>query len=217
MPDASLTTSKRERALLADLFDEVGPDAPTLCGDWTTRELAAHLIMRERRPDAAAGIVVPGFAGYSDKVQASIADDDWPELIGKVRKGPQMWSPARLSAVDKAINTVEFFVHHEDVRRAADEWTPRELDQATCDDLRVAAKRGAKLLTRGLKVGLVLQPTDTSDSSAIVVKAAEPSALVTGPIGEIVLFLYGRKDVAQVEITGPDDAVAAVKSADLGV
>jgi uncharacterized protein (TIGR03085 family) len=217
MPDAPLATSKRERALLADLFDEVGPDAPTLCGDWTTRDLAAHLVMRERRPDAAPGVVVPLFAGYTDKVQASISAAEWSELVGKVRKGPQMWSPTRLSAVDKAINTVEFFVHHEDVRRATDDWTPRELDQAACDDLRVAAKRGARMLVRGLKVGLVLHPTDTSDSSPIVVKSAEPTAAVTGPIGEIVLFIYGRKDVAQVEISGPDDAVEAVRSADLGL
>src|SRR6476646_3889522 len=45
-----------ERLALADLFAEVGPDAPTLCGDWTTRDLVAHLTSRERRADALPGL-----------------------------------------------------------------------------------------------------------------------------------------------------------------
>ena len=48
--------AESERALFADLLAEVGPDAPTLCGDWTTRDLAAHLVVRERRLDATPGI-----------------------------------------------------------------------------------------------------------------------------------------------------------------
>src|ERR671916_591983 len=44
-----------ERRDLAGLFLRLGPDEPTLCGDWSTRELAAHLVLRERRLVAAAG------------------------------------------------------------------------------------------------------------------------------------------------------------------
>ncbi len=55
---ASNSVARAERAALADLMLEVGPDSPTLCGDWTTRDLAAHLVLRERRPEAA-GLVVP--------------------------------------------------------------------------------------------------------------------------------------------------------------
>ncbi len=46
----TLDIDQRERAELCDLFDELGPDAPTLCGDWTTADLAAHLVVRERNP-----------------------------------------------------------------------------------------------------------------------------------------------------------------------
>jgi uncharacterized protein (TIGR03083 family) len=49
---AAPTLARAERAALCDLFDEVGPDAPTLCAGWTTRDLAAHLVIRERRADA---------------------------------------------------------------------------------------------------------------------------------------------------------------------
>ena len=50
-----MTAASRERAALVTTMRAVGPDAPTLCGDWTTRDLAAHLVLRERRPDAAPG------------------------------------------------------------------------------------------------------------------------------------------------------------------
>ena len=46
-------TMRRE---LCDALLTVGPDAPTLCEGWTTRDLATHLIVRETRPDAALGI-----------------------------------------------------------------------------------------------------------------------------------------------------------------
>ena len=48
-----MSFSDSERQLLADLFLEVGPEAPTLCAGWTTTDLAAHLWVREHRPEAA--------------------------------------------------------------------------------------------------------------------------------------------------------------------
>ncbi|MFM7872077.1 MAG: maleylpyruvate isomerase N-terminal domain-containing protein, partial [Actinomycetota bacterium] len=50
--------ARTERDLICDLFTNFGPDAPTLCAGWTTRDLAAHIAVRERRPDAAAGILI---------------------------------------------------------------------------------------------------------------------------------------------------------------
>jgi hypothetical protein len=40
---------------------------------------------------------------------------------------------------------------------------------------------------------------------------------VSGPIGELVLFIYGRRTVARVELNGPDDAVAALEATRFGV
>ena len=217
MPSTSPPPSRRERAALSDLFDDVGPDAPTLCGDWTTRDLAAHIVMRERRPDGAVGVIVPPLSGYADKVQASIADADWDDLVDRVRDGPPVWSPTRLSAIDKAVNTIEFFVHHEDVRRTDDDWDERVLDQDLRDDLRTALGRMARLLARGLKVGLILEPTDTSDTTPLVVKKGDPEATISGPIGEIVLFMYGRKSQSDVEVSGAATAVEIVLDSDFGI
>ena len=118
MPESAPSTSRRERALLADLMDEVGPDAPTLCGEWTTRDLAAHIVLRERRPDGAAGVVVPQLSGYTEKVQSGIASGDYGDVVEKVRRGPRLWFPTRLDSVDKVVNTAIQSYNHRITRCA---------------------------------------------------------------------------------------------------
>ena len=56
-----MSFAQKERERLAELFLEVGPDAPTLNEGWTTRDLAVHLLIRESKPAAApAGDAVVG-------------------------------------------------------------------------------------------------------------------------------------------------------------
>jgi uncharacterized protein (TIGR03085 family) len=209
------TVARRERLALCDLFVEVGPEAPTLSGDWTTRDLAAHLVMRERRPDGAIGILVERAGGYAEKVQASIAETDWDELVERVRSGPPIWSPTRIAAVDKLVNTVEFFVHHEDVRRAAETWESRDLDAALVAGLHRTLSRMAKPLTRSSEVGIVLEPTD--EGEPIIAKSADETVQVRGRVGELVLFVYGRQDHADVELLGDEAAIDVVRNASFGI
>lgn len=204
-----------ERRRLADLFAEVGPDAPTLCEGWETRDLAAHLVLREGRPDGAIGVIVSPLSGYTDKVQGRIADRPWDQLVSTVRSGPPRWSPMRLGPVDRLANTIEFFVHHEDVRRAQPSWEPRDLSAEAREALHAALARAIKLLARKVPVGLELVPTD--GGAPITAKRGEPLVTASGPIGELVLFVYGRTDHAHVTFDGTDDAVAAVRSAEFGV
>lgn len=207
--------ARRERAGLCDLFQDVGPDQPTLCGDWTTRDLAAHLVVRERRPDAAIGIVVSKAAGYTEKVQAGVAESDWSELVGTVRSGPPFWSPTRIAKVDELANTAEFFVHHEDVRRAQPTWEPRILDAELVEALHGVLEKMAKRLVAKSPVGIVLEPDDSH--APITAKRAEPSVTVRGPIGELVMFVHGRQAHSAVEVFGDDDSVAAVNAASFGI
>ncbi|MGA7757954.1 MAG: TIGR03085 family metal-binding protein [Ilumatobacteraceae bacterium] len=207
--------AQRERSALCDLFVEVGPDAPTLCGDWTTRDLAAHLVVRERRPDAAIGIVFSKAAGYLDNVQAGVADTDWTELVDTVRSGPPAWSPTRIGAIDKAANTIEFFVHHEDVRRAGDTWEPRDLDADLTEALYAMLTKMAKRLVKSSPVGITFEPTD--GSGPVTANEAEPSVTVRGAVGELVLFAYGRQSHSRVEIFGDDESIAAVSNASFGI
>ena len=210
----STNHAQAERAALCDLFLEVGPDAPTLCGEWTTRDLAAHLVIRERRPDAAVGIVLPFGQGHSEKVRLRTADQPWDQLVELVRSGPPTLSPMRIGAVDKAVNTNEFFIHHEDVRRAQDGWTPRLIDVDLDTELWGVLRTFTKLGLRKAPSGVVL---DTGDGRRFTAKDASPLVEVRGPVSELVMFTSGRQAHAKVEVLGPDDAVEQLRTAKLGV
>ena len=212
---SDMIPARREREELCDLFEQLGPDEPTLCGDWTTRDLAAHLVVRERRPDAAIGIVVSQAAGYTDKVQSKVAEADWDDLVDTVRSGPPIWSPMRIGKIDELANTVEFFVHHEDVRRGQATWEPRELDDDLVEALHGVLTKLAKRLVSSSPAGIVLEPSD--DHGPIVAKNAEPSVTVRGEVGELVMFVYGRQANSKVELFGDDQSVAAVNGASFGV
>ncbi len=210
MTTAPNATARAERAALADLLAEVGPDAPTCCAGWRTRDLAAHLVVRERRPDAAAGLLLGPLAGWTGRVQDDAARRPWPELVALVRGGPPWYSPQALGALDAATNTIEFFVHHEDVRRARAGWTPRTLDAAASAQLWTWLVRGAGLLARRSPVGIVAVPSDGPRGTHRL-RAGEPSVTLTGPVGECVLAVYGRP-TAGLTLEGADADVAAFRA-----
>jgi len=120
--------SREERLALCALLEKTGPDAPTLCAGWTTGDLAAHLVLREHRPDAAAGVLSGPLAGYTARVQRRIRERiPFPDLVQMIKSGPPRLSFMSVPGVDEHTNAVEYFVHHEDVRRAAPQWEPREI------------------------------------------------------------------------------------------
>ncbi|MEJ8634389.1 TIGR03085 family metal-binding protein [Streptomyces sp. NPDC006475] len=202
------THAKRERLLLADLLEAAGPDAPTLCDGWTTRDLAAHVVVRERRADAAGGIMIPLLRSRLDRVMAEFTARPYDELIRLIRTGPPRMSPYGIKQVDEAANTVEFFVHAEDVRRAQPDWTPRTLDRVFEDALWSRLEKAARLLGRKAPVGLVLR---RPDGQTAVGHRGTPVVTVTGEPGELTVFAFGRQDAAQVELEGDKDAVARLR------
>ncbi|MEV7377088.1 TIGR03085 family metal-binding protein [Streptomyces lydicus] len=208
------THAKRERLLLADLLESAGPDAPTLCENWTTRELAAHVVVRERRADAAGGILVKPLAARLERVQAEFAARPYEELLRLIRTGPPRLSPFALKPIDEASNTVEFYVHAEDVRRAQPDWAPREPDPVFADALWSRIERMARVLGRKSPVGLVLR---RPDGRTAVAHRGTPVVTVVGEPGELTLFAFGRQDAAHVELDGDKDAVARLMTAKLGV
>ncbi len=202
-----------ERDALADLLLEVGPDAPTLCEGWAARDLAAHVAIRERRPDAALGIVVGPLAAWTQRVQASTAETAWPQLVEQVRRPPG-WSPMRVEALHEPLNLAEMAVHHEDVRRAQSGWEPRRLDPAEQQALWARLRRVARICYRRSPVGVTIQ---RPGGRPLAVNDAEPRVAVTGEPLELLLHAYGRGAHARVELTGPPDAVEALQSARLGL
>ena len=206
--------ARAERAALADLLESLGPDAPTLCEGWDTRDLAAHLVVREGRMDAAPGLVLKPLAGHLEGVTRRFAARPYGELVARVRKGPPALSPFRLPKVDPLFNTTEYFVHHEDVRRAQPGWAPRDLPAKVQDALwRVVRTRGPMAFRR-TGCGVVLR---RADGESFVARAGEPQAVLTGEPQELLLYLFGRRDHARVEVSGPAEAVDAVRRASLRI
>jgi uncharacterized protein (TIGR03085 family) len=203
-----VTYAQEERAALAALLEETGPDGPTLCEGWRTRGLAAHLVLRERRPDAAAGVMGGPLAGYTARVQRQyLSRYSYPELIALFRTGPPMLSPFAIPGADEAANTVEYFVHHEDVRRAAEGWTERPLDAGLSEVLWKRLK-GARLFLRSAPTGVVLAREANGKLDLVVAKTAAPSVTVTGSPAELTLWSMGRTGAAHVTLDGQEEAVA---------
>lgn len=202
--------ARSERRALTDLMADLGPDAPTRCEGWTVRDLAAHLVLRERRPDAAPGILLGPFAGYTARVQRQLHDRPWTWLLDAVASGP----PALLRPLDEQINLVELFVHHEDVRRAQPAWEPRDLDPG--EERALWARLGpmARLLRRRVPVGVTL---DAPGYGQVEARSGDPRVTVTGAPGELVLFMSGRRSAARVGVSGPSEAIAGLEAAKLGL
>ncbi|HEX6419610.1 MAG TPA: TIGR03085 family metal-binding protein [Acidimicrobiales bacterium] len=204
----------RERAALCDLFLELGPEAPTLCAGWATLDLAAHLVVRETDP--RAGLAILGgerFAGLERRLMDGARRQGYERLVERLRSGPPL-VPWRLPGLRGLLNTAEWFVHHEDVRRA-DGRGPRR-DRPDLDaGLWPVVRRSAPLMLRKVKgAGVALAAPGHGEVPA---RGRGPAVRVEGAPPELLLFLYGRRAAAQVEVSGPDEAVAALAAADLGV
>lgn len=214
--------ARAEREALADTLLRLGPDTRTLCAGWFSADLAAHLVIRDADPVAAAGIVLKPLAGYTARRQQAVRDkQSFEKLVQTVRTGPPAWSPLRVGAVDEAANTIEFFVHHEDLLRGADpDAPPRALSPELSEALWTRLRRMARLAFRPSPVGVTLVRAEAPDQPhrTQVAKPANPAMVtVSGPAGELVLFATGRKDAARVELTGDQNSIDRLRAAKLGI
>ena len=190
---------------------QAGPDAPTLCEGWNTRNLAAHLVIREYRPDAAPGIMIPFFAGHTEKVQNEVAQRaGWEALVDKVASGPPAYSPLKL--LDPLANVAEMFIHHEDVRRAQPGWEPRELEPALARNLSRTLPLMARLTLAKVPGRVILR---TPEGKTVLTVGRGPSVAVTGAPQELLLFSVGR--LARVGFDGDESTVQAVRNAPKGL
>ena len=223
-----MSYSRDERRALCALLDEKGPEAPTLCEGWNSRDLAAHLVLREHRPDAGMGILGGPLARYTEHVQQRLTKHvPYPRLVETVRTGPPRLSVFGIPGMDERANLVEYFTHHEDVRRGADGWKPRDLDQGLADQLwdRLGM---ARFILRRAPVGIELARSDMDGADGadrpgsagrkdalrhrLTVKNGTPVVTVVGHPGELVMWALGRTGAADVRLEGAETAVAALNS-----
>ena len=215
--------ARDERLALCARLDRAGPGEPTLCEGWTTLDLAAHLVLREHRPDAGAGILGGPLAGHTGRVQRKLAErTPYPHLVETIRNGPPRLSVFGLPGMDERINLAEYFVHHEDVRRARPGWEPRETGQGLAEELwrRLGL---ARFLLRKAPVGVELARDDAPESGPgtkvgsrvrISAKARTPVVTVTGTPAELTMWAFGRTAAARVRLDGSEADVSALSAAD---
>ena len=89
-----------ERLALCDLLEELGPNCPTLCEGWETYDMAAHLVTRDRRPDAGPGLVLGVLHPYTEMLERRRrAGTPYERLVSEapLRRRPSIdgWTSAR--------------------------------------------------------------------------------------------------------------------------
>jgi uncharacterized protein (TIGR03085 family) len=211
-----MTHAQDERLAICALLAELGPGQPTLCAGWQTADLAAHLVLRERRPDAGGGVMGGPLAGYTRRVQAGLtARKSYPELLDLIRTGPPRLSVFGLPGADERLNLVEYFVHHEDVRRAQPQWRPRQLSADLADQLWSRLSL-ARLMLRKAPVGVELIRGDAAEPAngrvRITAKACTPVVTVSGDPAELTMWTMGRTGAADVRVDGASADVAVLQS-----
>jgi hypothetical protein len=77
-------------------------------------------------------------------------------------------------------------------------------------------RRGGRYLSRRLRdAGLEVEWEGTSER--LRVHQGQPTAHLSGSPGELLLYIFGRQNAAHVNLTGPAEAVAAVKGTHFGM
>ncbi len=208
--------ARAERAGLAATLEAIGPDAPTLCAGWTTTDLVLHLVLRDRADPAQFAERAPGPLGAAleRRRRSTLALHGFTGLIDVFRNGPPTLSPFSLPGAEARANTVEFYVHHEDVRRAQPGWEPRVLSNEFEGTLFATLSTLGRLMVRRVSAGVQVA---TPDGLAATLKKGVPVATVSGPASEAVLYLFGRRADARVAILGDEGAREALAQAKLGI
>lgn len=212
-----MNLARRHRHALCDTAHALGPEAATLCDPWSVRELLAHLIIRERRPDTWPGILGGVLHARTDAVQRDVASRDIDTLLEQVRRGPPRWSPTASDRVDDLLNTTEFVVHHEDLRRAQPDWQAPAPDEQTAAALWGQLRRAGRLLYRSSPVGVVAIAPGHGRAALRRPSSGVGSVVLTGNPLVLTLHAFGRQGVADVRVAGNPLDVAALTRAERSV
>lgn len=204
-----------ERAALRETALAAGPDAPTLCGDWTVLDLMAHLVVREGDLLAAPGIMISPLAFLTDRAMTKAREPGLERLVERFAR-PPIHSPFRIPAVDRVANSMELFVHHEDIRRAQPDWSARDLSDDAQRTLWRSIRMAGKGLVRPAGVPVSIRWEVSGTERVQVLREGDDPVVVSGLPGEIAMFCFGRAQHTGLELSGPDDKVAALQQASLG-
>lgn len=188
-----------ERSALADSLVAVGPQAPTVCGDWTAFDLAAHVVAAERaagipafciRTLAARGVQFSPRTEVARWVIRRQRRIGYHALIARLRQP----SP-RLLLAPKMVtfSLFEVWTHHDDLT------TANELAHDVPEYLAEAIPWLVRYQTRRLPTTrLVLRTTENREWT--FGPDTDPAAIVTAPTADLVRWLAGRRPHTTVDV-----------------
>lgn len=186
-----------ERNYTVELLKKLKPEqwsAMTLCERWSVEYLAAHLVTRERNIIGGIGLVVPGLQKLHDKRLAKVAARGHEYIIEKLQKYP-WYMPASL-------NTAEFWVHNEDFLRGDLKMSRPDPTKQENEIIWSSLKGLVKVRNSMVKDlgNVTLHNIETKEKLQITSKKSNKKTIISGTAGELLLYFYGRRDVAKVEV-----------------
>ena len=167
-------------------------------------------------------------ARYTTRAQRKLlAKVPYAMLVETIRSGPPRLSFFGIPGVDAKANFAEYFVHHEDVRRAQPGWQPRELDDGLTDAIWGLLSQ-ARLMLRKVPVGIEFARNDISDDNGteraearravrMTVRPRTPVVTVIGAPAELLMWTFGRTGAAEIKLEGAEADVAALRQARWGI
>ena len=205
-----------ERAELVETLSRTDPAAATLCGGWNAAQLAAHLVLRERSATELLGRLPSARlrAVAQRNIDGYVAGHRYADIVTALGAGPPALSPMSWSPLRESVNLLEYVVHHEDVRRAAAGWAPRELPAERQEAVWARVRLAARLTLRSMPVPLRLV---WPGHGGITVGRGQPRVTVAGDPVELALLAFGRQRVARVDYEGEPADVAAVRDATIAI
>lgn len=195
-----------ERASLLSTLTELGPDAPTLVAGWSTGDLAAHVAMTEQMRG------IPTFLGRRVVAKYGIRLNDTfrPAMALQTRRFRRRgfdWARRRLSRpsprlllrpTNLPVSVFEIVVHHEDARRANDLPLRREVPLDLVPSIHWLLRYQKRLL-EGYELTVHLP-----QGSEIRAGDGDRELSIAGRPAEVLLWLSGRQDAADVAFTTED-------------
>lgn len=182
-----------------DALAEVAATAPTLCEGWDAHELAVHIWVIKHDPLSWPGIPLSSFAGLTRR-RAKNFRQRWPyeELLKKLRRESGAIASLPFDGRQGHRHALgEFYIHTEDVRRANN--FPRSTQTSETE---------AALWLRTREAGRYLWPRNQAaicfnspGQESFTVGRGAPVTQVSGLPSEVFLWLYGRNEVADVDVS----------------
>jgi uncharacterized protein (TIGR03083 family) len=188
-----------ERRRIADLVESLSPaqlDAPSLCGDWTVKQVAGHLLAAVAAPrgQVLATVVRSGFRLHTANARLAVLTARRPaaELADDLRRNAT--NPFRAPVVGYPGQLTDLQVHGQDMRRPLGLPHGLHLDRLRVSLDFLTGGRAIGFTTRKRLAGLRFEATDLDWSSG----SGQP---VAGPAEALMMAMTGRR-VALTELDG---------------